>query len=429
MDFSRAVGGLAVKKGLFKCHFQPMLIVFALCAVVLAAETQDAANERTFPQTRAAIEKVMKTLQPAISGRLPALEGFAVPGERPLPRFQRGYYQCAVQIVSLPSGGSKVRVNTKITAWYADPVSTHSGYQTLPSNGRIETDLLDQIADALRASGPPDHSPPKQGSALVQDTSEAGISAPMPRIPESALHGSSVAPSRGTGGSLKSQTDAEEKRETELTAEAKGLEEILQNQAHPKNLVAIKKSGTAVMQSPNTDAKILFPATAEDEFEILDMNSNWVHIRISGLSRGWIRRSSLEMPEDFSGAKQTGAPSKNAAEEFRISKEQVAPFPGDWEPLRGKIVRIVTVQNASDSAKNPGAQIRLQFAKALFMKQYPELSVEREAPAGVVLIFDSDDGGMIAATLATLKEWQAGPESDDAMWRECFFDPPELSGK
>ncbi len=29
----------------------------------------------------------------------------------------------------------------------------------------------------------------------------------------------------------------------ELTKEAKGLEEILRNQAHPKNLVAVKKVG------------------------------------------------------------------------------------------------------------------------------------------------------------------------------------------
>ena len=52
-----------------------------------------------------------------------------------------------------------------------------------------------------------------------------------------------------------------------------------------------------MLTSPNQGAKVLFLAAAEDEFEILDSNPNWVHVRISGLSRGWIRRSSLEMPK------------------------------------------------------------------------------------------------------------------------------------
>ncbi|MFI5071154.1 MAG: hypothetical protein ACHP8A_09725 [Terriglobales bacterium] len=362
----------------------------------------------------------MKTLSSSAAGRLPVLDGFTIPGERPLDRFQRGYYQCTVQITALPSGGTRVQVNAKITAWYADPVSSHSGYQTLPSNGRIESDLLDQISDALGAS--------PAMVAPTPNTAEPAISAPMPRIPESALHASAIALPDTNAGSLQTQTDVLEKHEQELAEEAKSLEEILQNQAHPNNLAAVKKTGTPILQSPNADAKILFPATAGDEFEILDVNSNWVHVRISGLSRGWIRRSALEMPEDFSGAKQVGSAAQNTAEEFRISNEQIAPFPGDWDSLRGKIVKIVTVQKASQSGTASGSQGRLQFAKALFMEQYSKIAAT-DAPAGIVVIFDSDDGGMIAATLETLKEWQAGSASDDSIWRQCFFDPPELSGK
>jgi hypothetical protein len=43
----------------------------------------------------------------------------------------------------------------------------------------------------------------------------------------------------------------------------------------------------------------------------------------------------------------------------------------------------------------------------------------------VVLIFDSEDGGMAAATLPALQQWKAGTLSDQAFWRRCFFDPPE----
>jgi hypothetical protein len=82
-----------------------------------------------------------------------------------------------------------------------------------------------------------------------------------------------------------------------LQAEADSLEEVLKNQAHPKNLVAVKKSGTPVVASASLTAKTLFLASAHDEFEMLDFNRDWVHVRISGLSRGWIWRNNLEMPD------------------------------------------------------------------------------------------------------------------------------------
>ena len=73
----------------------------------------------------------------------------AVPGDHPLNRYQRAYYQSAVQVSATASGGSVVRVSTKVTAWYADSTPSHSGYQLLTSNGRLESDLLDQLTDLL----------------------------------------------------------------------------------------------------------------------------------------------------------------------------------------------------------------------------------------------------------------------------------------
>jgi hypothetical protein len=49
----------------------------------------------------------------------------------------------------------------------------------------------------------------------------------------------------------------------------------------------------------------------------------------------------------------------------------------------------------------------------------------QEEIAGIVVIFDAVDGGMIAAALPTLQQWKAGKLSDAAMWHQCFFDPPE----
>jgi hypothetical protein len=253
----------------------------------------------------------------------------------------------------------------------------------------------------------------------------------MPRIPDTGSSISSAIGQRPTGQErADSQPGAEKAAETgslNLQAEAQNLEEIVKNQAHPNNLVAVKKSGTAVVATPSLNAKTLFLASAHDEFEMLDFNADWVHVRISGLSRGWIWRSSLEMPGSVPDVdmQTSGPPVPTAADLFHVSREETAPFPGDWAPLRGKSVKIISVQKMDDGAKDGGPEVKLEFAKSLLDKSYAELAKPPQALAGVVLIFDAVDGGMIAATLASLAQWKAGALSDAALWHQCFFDPPE----
>src|SRR5258708_29871471 len=80
----------------------------ALLAVYLQAQSP---YERAFPQSRVAVEKALTTMQSGLAGHLPVLDGFARPGEHSLDRYQRGYYQATVQVISAPSGGSVVRVS------------------------------------------------------------------------------------------------------------------------------------------------------------------------------------------------------------------------------------------------------------------------------------------------------------------------------
>jgi hypothetical protein len=414
-------------------HARPTLCALGAAALLLVGaicgRAQDAPQERTFSQSKPAVEKALKSLQPFTAGRIPILDGFARPGNLPMDRFQRAYYQCTVEVLASGSAGSLVRVRAKITAWYTDRTSSGSGYRALPSNGRLETDLLDRLSDALGESpsafeaGPPSRAP--SPVAHHPATAEPVVSAPMPRLPASSLYGGLQVPTPGSdpSASLEGQTEAAEKRERDLASEAKGLEEILENQSHPDNLAAVKKTGTPVLESAKADAPVLFAATAGDEFEILDTSLEWVHVRISGLSRGWIRRASLEMPGDQTVERQAiGGSRPIAAAAFHVTAEQFAPFPGDWVALRGKTVKIVSVQKTNENAKDPGPQARLEFAKALFTKEYPEASL---ASDGIVLIFDSEDGGMVAAALPSLQQWKVGTLSDEAFWRQCFFDPPE----
>ena len=424
-------------RGLFFC-----VLISALLA--LASDGQSVPYERTFAQSKAAVEKTLKQLQSSASGRLPVLDGFTRPGDRPLDRFQRGYYQCAIEVSSTPSGGARVRVSAKITAWYADPASSQSGYKELPSNGRLETDFLDRLADALggEAASSAANLPANSARSHPKPVGPTPtISAPMPSTgnpasstapskasptPENSPFKLGNAPSSDIVASLATQRAVADKHMEELTKEAKGLEEILRNQAHPSNLVAVKKSGTPILTSPNEGAKVLFLATAEDEFEILDMNANWVHVRVSGLSRGWIRRSGVDMPKTFTAdAKEESSAGMASAAHFQVKNEEIASFPGTWEPLRGKTVKILTVQNVGGNASGTSTRAKLEFSKSLFAKEYVELTQAPTAAVGVVVIFDSEDGGMAAATLPTLQQWKDGTLSDQAFWRRCFFDPPE----
>jgi hypothetical protein len=152
-----------------------------------------------------------------------------------------------------------------------------------------------------------------------------------------------------------------------------------------------------------------------------------VHVRISGLSRGWIWRTGLEMPEGISDVPKSAANGAVAmADLFQVSREETAPFPGDWEPLRGKNVKIISVQKIQENSKESGgAQAKLEYAKSLLDKNYADLAAKPRDLSGIVLIFDSVDGGMIAATVSTVKAWKAGTLSDAALWHQCYFDPPE----
>jgi hypothetical protein len=397
-----------------------LALLFAPCL-----QAQNSPAEKPFPQSKTAVEKALKTLQSSLSGHLPTLDGFAQSGEQSLDRYQRAYYQTTVQVSSTPSGGSLVRVSAKVTAWYNDPSGAHSGYQVLTSNGRLESDLLDQLSEQLGQGVPV--SPVKPSGALttkpIESTPNSTLpSAPSPPTPSFSVDQSLAAQERA---GIKSAGKAASDPNTALQAEADSLSEVLKSQGHPKNLVAVKKSGTPVVATPSLTAKPQFLASVHDEFEMLDFNRDWVHVRISGLSRGWIWRNSVEMPEGIADTDvPTASGQATAADLFRVSRDETAPFPGDWAPLRGKNVKIISVQKLDDAAKAGGPKEKLEYTKFLLDKNYAEL-VKTQELAGMVVIFDSADGGMIAATVPTLQQWRAGTLTDSALWHKCFFDPPE----
>jgi len=78
---------------------------FALFFCVQPGYAQGSGLERSFPQSKAQVEKAVQEIQAAAAGRLPVLDGFATSADHPLDRYRRGYYQSKIQVTAAPSGG------------------------------------------------------------------------------------------------------------------------------------------------------------------------------------------------------------------------------------------------------------------------------------------------------------------------------------
>jgi hypothetical protein len=150
-------------------------------------------------------------------------------------------------------------------------------------------------------------------------------------------------------------------------------------------------------------------------------------VQISGVSRGYIRRSALELPELIAERLEQTAKTESAAKQaaFRIEREEDSVFPGGWEALKGKTVKIYTVQPASQDPKETGARAKLSFAGSVMQKFFSNMTPGVPGADGVVVIFDSVDGGIAGATLASVQQLAKGEISEEAFWKQCYLDPPE----
>jgi hypothetical protein len=402
-----------------------LILSCAFCLATFAWEVRGQAvpYARSFPMPRPQVEQALKDLQAYSGQKLPVLDGFVASANNPLDRYERGFYQFSIELVPGDAGSTIVRLSAKITAWYADRDVAKSGYQVLPSNGRLELDFLDRLEERLTGKPIPATSPASNAPQVPQpklDLSAARTAATMAApLPQAAQAPDEVA-------KLRSQRIAGEKRVEQLIAELRNLQEIKSGQVHPTNLLVVKKSGTPIYAKNVEGARVLFEAAANDEFEFLDAEGEWIHVSISGDSRGFVRQNSVELPEGLAARTQSstsGPEDKFTA--FRIEREESSDFPGDWAPLKGKKVKIFTVQIASQNPKETGPNARLNYCLALFEKGLREESTTNPAPEGVVVIFDAADGGIAAATIVNIQKLVAGSLKGEAFWQQGYLDPPD----
>jgi Bacterial SH3 domain len=392
-----------------------------LAALAANSRAQAVPYARSYTQPKAEIEQALKYLQAYSGQKLPILDGFVAPVGKPLDHYERGFYQFTIELVPGDGGATIVRLSAKITAWFVDRDVSKSGYDVLPSNGRLELDLLDRLQEKL--SGKPVDPPA---------TLESSVQSPRPKLDLSGVPGVSVSSTPAPAiaktpdevAALRTQRVIEERHVQQLTTELGNLKEIQHNQAHPQDLVSVTKSGAPVYSKPSEQSRVLFQTAVNDEFEYLDADNGWIHITISGDSRGYIRQSAVLLPE-FVVAKM--AKEEHGPEEkftgFRIEHEEMSNFPADWPSLKGKIVKIYTVQPLSQNVKESGPAVRLDYSLVLFEKGLKESASVTPVPEGVVVIFDAADGGIAGATLADIRKLAAGALTRDAFWSQSYLDP------
>ncbi len=407
-------------RGVFGQGVRSFCAALILAISAATSHAQAIPYARSYAKPKAEVDRALKELQAYSGQKLPILDGFVAPVGKPLDHYERGFYQFSIELLPGDSGATLVRLSAKITAWYVDRDITKSGYDVLPSNGRLELDLLDRLQEKLTGK-PVD--PPATAASNVQT--------PQPKLDLSGVPGASsytpppaIAKTPDEVAGLRNQRVLEERRVQQLTTELNNLKEIQHNQARPQNLVAVVKSGTPVYAKASEESHVLFQAAANDEFEFLDSDKGWIHIEISGDSRGYIHEASVLLPEKVAA--------KMAQEErglevrfpgFRIEREEINVFPGDWATLKGKSVKIYTVQPLSQNPKESGPAIRLDYSLALFEKGLKESSSVTPTPEGVVVIFDAADGGISAATLADIQKLTSGSLAHDAFWSQSYLDP------
>ena len=127
--------------------------------------------------------------------------------------------------------------------------------------------------------------------------------------------------------------------------------------------------------------------------------------------------------------RQAGVAGAAGAEEkftgFRIEREETSVFPGDWAPLKGKNgedLHGTTGLAESEGVWGGGAS---ELFAGAFSEGTKEAAGANPAPEGIVVIFDSADGGIAGATLAEIQRMAKGEVSREAFWTQSYLDPVE----
>jgi hypothetical protein len=436
-----------------RCLLCCFALLFSAC---LAARAQEAdSTDRVYKHRKAEVEEALQSLKAYATNRLPVLDGFVNANASTIAKLENPHYQLRIEIESQGPNQTLVSVSAKITAWNAEEDPSRSQYVVIPSNGRLEQDILDRLSVLLeRGNGDSNGSSTASRSAASATDPAGSPASPMTSVaPGGSAPRSSHSPSPGVSpaeasanptapvppsgsvaransgdpaalaseiAAVRAQRQAVEMDQRKLQQQVSELEANASSQKFLSNLAVIKTPQASVYQLDDDTSKVLFRADPEDEFEVLNVKGNWVHVRLENGAEGWIRGAQLQPPQEVDDTEDAAA-----AVNFSTPNQEIKPFGGDWTPLKGKPSLFVFAQ---PNRAIPGAilgQSQFAFAKHIFTEGYREAMHSEQPMSGVVVVFLGDKGGVAAATLADIRRWRDGAITDKVFFERCSFDPPE----
>lgn len=387
-----------------------LLIVWALLVASAFPQSNPVAGvERTYPFPLDQVRQNLQHLGGFAGGRLPLLDGFVPADTTLLERYERPYYQFKIELNPVDGNHTTVAVEAKISAWYSEADGSHAGYRSLPSNGHLENDLLDRLQDALspKPAGAPESTQVSSPAAVQPEASSATGANPLQRRLDDLL----------------AEKQSVEQRTGSLKNELSELEQLAQHTPSATGFASVKHTGTGVMSQMNYGGPVLFRARAEDEFEVLEKQGEWVRVRLGPGSTGWIASQELILPGVVPAASSPG-PADQSQLGFWVSREQVNDFAGDWPRLKGKKVLFVFAQSRGSLPDIAKDDRKLVYAKEIFAARYRSAALTQDPFDGVVVIFLGGKGGVAAATMKDIKQWVQGGLDDNAFVSRCSLDPP-----
>jgi hypothetical protein len=424
----------------FTCACLSILLVLA-CFPAWTQAVAPASVERKYSYSADVVKKALEQIGAAAGARLPALDGFVSPQESDLDHYERPYYQYRFNVISVDPYTSIVKVEAHVTAWYVDPQPSHSQYRVLPSNGRLEADLLDRLQEALAGQPPLKTGPGPQSKPAVPAYRPSENHPPEPAVGAAARTSSTpsgprVTPQEQLDAILSARQSVREKASS-LQAEIDGLKTAKAKSDGATKFASLKHSGVGVMSRMNFGGPVLFHGQAEDEYEVISVQSGWAEVRLGPGSTAYIQADELDLPDGIQekpAVAETVSP--NAKPDparqpdlgFWVSREDVNVFSGDWARLKGKKVLFVYAQSRGLLAGMAVDDAKLAYAKRVFESRYRTVSQSGPDVEGVVVVFLGSKGGVAAATFADIRQWVEGGLGDEAFINRCSLDPPAEFG-
>jgi hypothetical protein len=436
-----------------RCLLFLSALLFSACLAVRAQQADS--TDRVYKHRKAEVEEALQALKAYATNRLPVLDGFVNANASTIAKLENPHYQLRIEIESQGPNQTLVSVSAKITAWNAEEDPSRSQYVVIPSNGRLEQDILDRLSVLLEKGNGDSNGASTTGRSAASSVDPAGSSAsPTPSVapgggappsshspvpgtsPSEATANSTspVPPSRSVSpansgdpaalaseiASVRTQRQASEMNQRKLQQQVSELEANASSQKFLSNLAVIKTPQASVYQLDDDTSKVLFRADPEDEFEVLNVKGNWIHVRLENGGEGWIRGAQLQPPQEVDDTEDTAA-----AVNFSTPNQEIKPFGGDWTPLKGKPSLFVFAQPNRAIPSSILGQSQFAFAKHIFTEGYREAMHSEQPMSGVVVVFLGDRGGVAAATLADIRRWRDGAITDKVFFERCSFDPPE----